>query len=159
MATKPKVFLDADVIFAGSAAPSVQGASYVVLRMGEITLLDCITSEQVITEVERNLQDKLPTALPEFRLLVKRCVQVVPDPDPNDLDAYVGQADPKDLPILVAAIRENCSHLLTFNTRHFNPAGSRPIIQPPGEFLQTVRSQLSMLSGADAMGLHSESEK
>lgn len=142
---RPRTFLDADVIFAGSAAPSVKGASYVVLRMSEITLLDCITSEQVITEVERNLEEKLPRALPEFRLLVKRCVQVIPDPAPEDLGAYAGQADPKDLPILVAAIREDCSHLLTFNTRHFNPAGGRPVVQPPGEFLRTVRSQLTML--------------
>ena len=142
---RPRVFLDADVIFAGSAAPSVKGASYVVLRMSEITLLDCITSEQVITEVERNLEEKLPRALPEFRLLVKRCVQVKPDPAPEDLGAYAGQAHPKDLPILVAAIREDCSHLLTFNTRHFNPAGNRPLVQPPGEFLRTVRSQLTRL--------------
>jgi hypothetical protein len=148
MGEKPKIFLDADVIFAGSAAPSVQGASYVVLRMGEITLLNCITSEQVITEVERNLRDKLPKALPEFQLLIKRCVQVMPDPDPADLSVYAGQADPKDLPILVAAIRESCSHLLTFNTRHYNPAGGRPIVQRPGEFLQTVRSRLSMASSA-----------
>jgi hypothetical protein len=117
--------------------------------MGEITLLQCITSEQVIAEVERNLSDKFPQALPEFRLLVKRCVQVVPDPTSEEINAYFGQADPKDLPILVAAIRENCSHLLTFNTRHFNPAGSRPIVQSPGEFLQTIRSQLSMLSNAE----------
>lgn len=148
----PKVFLDADVIFAGSAAPSTQGASYVVLRMGEITLLDCFTSEQVITEVERNLAEKLPKALPEFQLLINRCVHVVPDPAPEDLDPYVGQADPKDLPILVAAIRENCSYLLTFNTRHFSPAASHPIAHPPGEFLQIVRSQLSMLSSAEEWG-------
>ncbi len=148
MTKQPKVFLDADVIFAGSAAPSVQGASYVVLRMGEITLLNCFTSEQAITEVERNLSDKLPQALPEFRLLIKRCVQVVPNPAPQDLEAYVGQADPKDLSILVAAIRENCSHLLTFNTRHFSPVANRPLVQPPGKFLQTVRSQLGMLFNA-----------
>jgi hypothetical protein len=37
---KLRVFVDADVIFAGSAAPSEHSASHVVLRMGEITLLD-----------------------------------------------------------------------------------------------------------------------
>lgn len=149
MTSRPNIFLDADVIFAGAAAPSVQGASYVVLLMSEITLLNCITSEQVITEVQRNLTSKLPRALSEFQLLVKRCVQIVPDPSPKDIDLYSGQADPKDLPILVATIRENCSHLLTFNTRHFNPAGDQPIVQPPGEFLQTIRSLLSMLSSAE----------
>ncbi len=51
---KPVVFLDADVIFAGAAAPTEHGASHVILRLGEITLVDCITSTQVVTEVERN---------------------------------------------------------------------------------------------------------
>ena len=148
--TRPRIFLDADVIFAGSAAPSIQGASYVILQMGEITLLDCLTSEQAITEVERNLADKLPKALPEFRLLVKRCMKTVSDPEPQDFKNYKEQADPKDLPILVAAIREGCSHLLTFNTRHFNVTGDPIIVQRPGEFLQVVRSQLSTLSGIEA---------
>lgn len=52
---KVSVFLDADVIFAGAAAPTEHGASHVVLRLGEITLLNCVTSIQAITEVERNL--------------------------------------------------------------------------------------------------------
>ena len=49
---KPKVFVDADVIFAGAAAPTEHGASHVVLRMGEITLIDCISSEQAVKEPE-----------------------------------------------------------------------------------------------------------
>ena len=150
MAQRPKIFLDADVIFAGSAAPSTEGASYVIMQMAEITLLHCLTSEQVIIEVERNLANKLAGALPEFRLLMKRCVTVVPDLEARDLKAYVGQADPKDLPILVAAIHEKCSHLLTFNVRHYNPTSDRVIIQRPGEFLQAVRSQLSTLSDPEA---------
>jgi hypothetical protein len=55
---KPVVFLDADVIFAGAAAPTEHGASHVVLRMSEITLIDCVTSEQVMAEVEGNLTEK-----------------------------------------------------------------------------------------------------
>jgi len=41
--SKPKAFVDADVIFAGAAAPTEHGASHVVLRMGEITLIDCVS--------------------------------------------------------------------------------------------------------------------
>jgi predicted nucleic acid-binding protein len=148
-ANRPKIFLDADVIIAGSASRSVQGASYVVMLMGEITLIECITSEQVVVEVERNLALKFPAALPEFRLIMKRCLRVVPDPSIERLKANTGQADPKDLPILVAALSENCSHLLTFNTRHFKPTHRGLIVQPPGEFLQTVRSQLSFLTGPE----------
>lgn len=149
---RPRIFLDADVIFAGSAAPSSHGASYVILQLGEITLLECLTSVQAITEVERNLTEKLPQALPEFHLLAKRCLQIVPDPEPNDLTDYFGQADPKDLSILVAAIRERCSHLLTFNLRHFTPSAGQIVIQRPGEFLRSVRHQLSFLSDAAAWG-------
>jgi hypothetical protein len=143
---KPRVFVDADVIFAGSASPSTHGASYVVLRMAELTLVECITSQQAITEVERNLAEKLPDKLPAFHLLAQRCLQVVPDPAPADLATCAGQASPEDLPILVAALREKCSYLLTFNERHFSPVSGQIAVQKPGDFLVAVRRWLSMLS-------------
>ncbi len=142
---KPKVFVDADVIFAGAAAPTEHGASHVVLQMGEITLIDCVSSEQAVKEVERNLADKISEKLPDFNLLVSRSLHIVGDPQPGDLAAYNGQADPKDLPILVVAIKEGCSHLLTFNVRHFTPTSSKITVQPPSGFLSTVRSLLGML--------------
>jgi predicted nucleic acid-binding protein len=145
-AHKPLIFLDADVIFAGSAAPSEHGASHVVLRMGEITLIECVTSQQAVTEVERNLVAKLPDKLPEFHLLISRCLRVVPGPAPADLLPYSGQADPKDLPLLVAALREGCDFLLTFNLRHYFPPTESITIQRPGEFLLTVRSLLGQIS-------------
>ena len=42
---KPKVFVDADVIFAGAASPTEHGASHVVLQMGEVTFIDCSDSD------------------------------------------------------------------------------------------------------------------
>ena len=149
MANRPKVFLDADVVFAGSAAFSTDSASPMIMLMAEITLLACLTSTQVITEVERNLVVKFSNALPEFRLLVKRCLKIALDPELSDLQPFAGQADPKDLPILVAALQQNCSHLLTFNTRHFNPGRDQIVIQRPGDFLRNIRSQLSTLSSAE----------
>jgi hypothetical protein len=53
---KPLVFLDADVIFAGSAAPTEHSASNLVLHLGEIGIIECVTSTQVVAEVERNLE-------------------------------------------------------------------------------------------------------
>ena len=105
---KPRVFVDADVLFAGAASPNKHSASQVVLRLAEITLIEALTSQQVTAEAERNLAAKLPQALPTFRLLVSRCLCVVPDPQQADLSHHSGLADPKDLPILVAAIREDC---------------------------------------------------
>ncbi|HQE93920.1 MAG TPA: hypothetical protein PLH19_14450 [Anaerolineae bacterium] len=142
---KPRVSIDADVIFAGAAAPHTQGVSYIILGMSELTLLNGVTSEQAITKVTRNLAAKLPGKLPEFHLLVSRALHVVPDPTPEELSMYSGQADPKDLPLLVAALREACPYFVTCNTRHDFPTGKDIKIMRPGDLLLTIRQRLGQL--------------
>ena len=142
---RPRVFVDADVLFAGAASPSEQGASLVVLRMAEITLIEAVTSEQVITEVERNLSAKMPAALPTFRLLVSRCLDVVPSPTAGERQVHTGLADAKDLSILVAALREKCSWLVTFNGRHCHPGHPAVTVLPAGAFVQRMRHLLAQL--------------
>lgn len=142
---KPRVFIDADVLFAGAASPSEHGASLLILRLAEITLIDAVTSEQVITEAERNLTAKLPKALPAFRHLVSRCLKICPDPEAGVLLSYEGLADPKDLPILVAAVQGNCPWLVTFNGRHFVLGHSDVKVLKPGDFILRVRDQLAHL--------------
>jgi hypothetical protein len=144
--TPPSIFFDADAIFAAVASPRPDGASRVLLSLGEIGLLTCVTSEQAVTEVERNLGEKLPARLPELRRIIGRCLTVVPDPDPAVLHTYRGLADPKDLSILVAAIERRCSFLLTFNLRHYSPPPSVIAVERPGAFLARVRLLLSTLS-------------
>ena len=93
---KPRIFVDADVLFAGAASPNQHSASLVILRMAEITMIEAVTSQQVITEVERNLSAKLPKALPAFHLLVSRCLRVVPDPTREELEVHAHAAEEKD---------------------------------------------------------------
>ena len=143
---KPRIFVDADVLFAGAASPSEHGASLLVLRMAEITLVEALTSEQVIVEAERNLADKLPQALPAFRLIASRCLRVVPGPSVSDLDPYRGQAGPADLPVWVTALREGCPWLVTFNVRHYQPGHADVTVPRPGEFLLRVRDRLARLT-------------
>lgn len=140
-----RVFVDADVLFAGCASPSEHGASLVLLRMAEITLIEAVVSQQVLAEVERNLQAKLPKALPAFRLVVSRCLQVVPDPSPSDVQAHAGLAEAADLPILVAARQAGCPWLVTFNTRHYKPGHADVLVLPPGDFLLRVRDLLAQM--------------
>ena len=146
---KPRVFVDADLLFAGAASPSEHGASLLILRMAEITLIEAFASQQAIAEAERSLTEKLPQALPAFRLLVSRCLHVVPDPQPADLLPYVGLADPEDLPILVAALREGCPWLVTFNIRHFQPGHADVTVLRPGELVLRVRDRLAHLSNEE----------
>ena len=74
----PQVFVDADVLFAGSASPSEFGASLVVLRMAEITLIKAVTSQQVITETERNLSPEAAGSASRIPIvgaaLPRRCI-------------------------------------------------------------------------------------
>lgn len=142
---KPRVFVDADVLFAGSAAPSEHGASLVVLRMAEITLIEAYTCQQVIAEVERNLAAKLPNTLPTFRLIVDRCLRVVPDLSSEELQTFAGLANPVDLPILMAAVQHDGSWLVTFNIRHYQPGHPQVSVLPPGDFLLRVRDLLARL--------------
>jgi len=142
---RPRAFVDADVLFAGAASPSDSSASLVVLRLAELTLIEGVTSEQVIAEAERNLAAKLATALPTFRLIVNRCLRVVPNPEPADLQPYSGQAHPQDLPILVAALREECQWLVTFNVRHFHPRQGCLSVVRPAEFVLRVRDLLGQM--------------
>ena len=147
---KPRVFVDADVLFAGAAAPSEHGASLTILRMAEITLIEALTCQQAIIEAERNLAVKLPVALPAFRLIVSRCLQIVSDPTPEELAPHAGRADPEDLPILVSALREGCPWLVSFNLRHFQPGVPAVTVLRPGDFVLRVRDHLSGLTRAGA---------
>jgi predicted nucleic acid-binding protein len=142
---RPRVFIDADVLFAGSASPSEHGASLVILRMAEITLIEAYISQQVLSEVERNLEAKLPQALTAFRLIVSRCLQVVPDPTPAEVQASDGLAEATDLPILVAARQTGCPWLVTFNTRHYRPGHPAVLVLMPGDFLLRVRDLLAQM--------------
>ncbi len=142
---KPRVFVDADVLFAGSASPNEHSASNLILRMSELTLIEAICTTQVITEVERNLLDKIPKALPAFRLLVHRCLKIIADPDRALLGRYQGLADPEDLPILVAAIESRCRFLTTFNQRHFQPGWKNVTVLKPGDLVIRIRYLLAHL--------------
>jgi hypothetical protein len=143
--SKPRVFVDADVLFTGAASPVEHSASLVILRMAEITLIEAATSQQVVEEVERNLEIKIPLALPSLRLIVSRSLKVVPAPSPVDLLPYVGMADPKDLPILVAAVQAGCSWLVTYNIRLFQPGHPQVVVFKPGDFVMRIRELLVKL--------------
>jgi len=82
-----RAFIDSDVLFAGSTSPNIHRASNVVLQMGEITFIKVVAREQVITEVSRNLGEKMPEALPIFKRIFRRCIQVIPNPSAQDVEA------------------------------------------------------------------------
>ena len=141
----PRLFIDADVLFAGAASSSEHGASLLVLRLAELTLIEAITSEQVIGEVSRNLQRKVPPAVALFHQLVAHCLLVVADPDRLWLGKVTGLADPKDAPLLAVALREGCPWLVTFNLRDYHPGHRDVKVLRPGDFVDLLRRRLSRM--------------
>ena len=143
-----RVMIDADVLFAGSATSSPHSASLIVLHLGELTLLDTVASEQAVTEAARNLEGKVPSAVPVFRQIVDASLRVVPDPTEDELVALSGLAHPKDLPILAAAVREQCDVLVTFNERDYRPGHPSVEVVTPGVLVQRVRSSVAAAARA-----------
>lgn len=140
-----RVFVDADVLFAGAASGSEHPASLVVLRLAEIPLIEAIASTQVLVEAERNLAAKLPVAVPAFHTLAQRCLRIVPDPPAEAVMRHAGAADADDLPLLVAALRERCPFLVTINVRHHQAGVPGVRVVRPGELVGRVREWLAFL--------------
>jgi predicted nucleic acid-binding protein len=145
-AAKLRVFFDADVLIAGLASKTRQGASYILLQLAELTLLEGIICPYVRQEAERNLREKLPQALPAFRALVRTALEEVPDPPPVSLEQFAGRAHPKDLPVLAAAVLNDCRYLVTFNTEDYPAPPERLQVLEPGQLVRRVREQLARLT-------------
>lgn len=142
--TELRVFFDADALLAGSA--STTGASHLLLHLSDLGLIRGLTSEQGREEARRNLGRKVPAALPEFDALIRQALEIVPDPNRDEMEPFQGMAHPKDLPILAAAVLAKARWLVTFNTRHYyrTPPGTQVI--EPGEAIQAIRKALVKLS-------------
>ncbi|GIW50687.1 MAG: hypothetical protein KatS3mg081_0042 [Gemmatimonadales bacterium] len=142
---RPRVYVDTDVLLA--AAASTSGASHLIIKLSELTLIEGVISEAVRVEAERNLVAKLPHALPAYRAFLKSAkLREIPLPSPDEMKLYHGQADPKDLPHLVAACLSGCQYLVTHNTKDYAPNPGSVEVLTPGEFLQRIREQLARLA-------------
>jgi len=136
-----RVCIDADALFAGAA--SATGASHLILQLGELGVIELGVPEQAVIEAERNLRAKLPAALPAFRTMVDACTTRLPMSSRRAaaLLARSGDADPKDAPILAAAIAGECRWLVTFNVRDYRTERVR--VSEPGPFVESLRAQLA----------------
>ena len=142
------IFFDSSALIAGIV--STQGADRALLLLTEDEKITITVSEQVLTEVERNIARKLPRALPFAReLILQTKIKIMRDPG---LEEVVSHWDwishPADVPILVAAVKAQVDFLVTLNTKHFidnvqvsQRSGLR--IGTPGDALAWVREQIS----------------
>jgi len=142
-----RICFDDDALFAGAA--SVGGASHVILQLGEFGLIEIGVPTQAFDEAERNLRAKLPAAMPAFRTLVELSTTPLSMASRARATrlARAGEADPKDAPILAAALASDCQWLVTFNVRDYRT--ERIKVSEPGAFLEALRAILSGSPGPD----------
>jgi predicted nucleic acid-binding protein len=122
------VCLDADVLIAGLLSRT--GASHAILILGEIGLLRLVLPEAAVVEVRRNLSAKLPEAVPLFEEFLRAVPVQIHHPTPRDRERARELADPKDVPILAAAIGAGARLLVTHNIRHFRSGEGVRVVRP-----------------------------
>jgi len=133
----PRVCLDSDVVIAGLF--SKQGASHALLVLAEMGLVAVVLPLAGIDEVKRNLQEKLPEALPLFEKLLDAEWVDVHRPAPSAMEVALAYAHPKDAPIFAAALSSSASILVTHNTRHFQEIEAVRVMKP-GDLLVEIRA-------------------
>ena len=138
-----KVFLDANVYFAGSASPT--GASALILQLVLKDRIEVTASRLVLREAERNLRRKRPpNDLKAFHHFLKRAkLRVIPTPPETAWARYEGVIHPKDVPVLAAAVASGAAYLVTLDRRHFLTEAVRQkvpavTILTPGGFLRKL---------------------
>jgi putative PIN family toxin of toxin-antitoxin system len=134
-----KVFLDSSVIIAGLASKT--GGSHEILALAELGLIIPYISEDVVKEVLRNVQDKLPNCKAYFYSLFKTLTFKLVDASDKDLEYAKALINEKDAAILAAAISGKVDWLISLD-KHFlimNWKGKLDfVICSPGDFLQEL---------------------
>lgn len=131
-----KVFLDSSVIIASLA--SITGGSQKVLVLAELGVIIPCVSEDVVSEVIRNVQKKLPGALVHFYALFKTLPFRMVDATNSDIEYAKTLINKKDALILAAAIAGKVDWLLSLD-KHFLTTNWKDrldfIVASPGKLL------------------------
>ena len=107
-----RIFLDANVLFS-AAYLERSGLS----RLWQLDDVELLSWAYAVEEARRNLALERPSALNRLRRLTY-ALAIVDSPQTGKLPVGF-QLDPKDRPIVLAAIRAKADFLLTGDARHF----------------------------------------
>lgn len=136
-----KIFIDSSMLIAALISP--QGGSAKILELCEAGLVEGHISKQVIYEITRVIERKLPALGPHFsRLLKITALKILPIVSKNLIrKASMWISDKNDAPVLAAAKFLRVDYLLTLDIRHFikDPAVAKKSgvkIMSPGDFLK-----------------------
>lgn len=118
MPRTPKVFLDANILFA--AAYSSRGGSREIIRRGIAGKLVIIVSTTVLNEAVRNLQQKAPAALEAFRIFIGALDPLIAEePSQREVENVSRYVNPEDAIVLAEATKADVDYFVTLDKKHF----------------------------------------
>lgn len=139
-----KVFLDANIYFAGADSPG--GGSGLLLSLAKSKQLKVVTILQVLLEAERNINKKCETiALRRHYqniLEIKPDIEIMQEITEGESKLLKLMLPQKDIPVLLGAIQSGAPYFITLDKKHFlqNERLQKldlPFkIVTPGEFIQ-----------------------
>ncbi len=120
------VFLDSSVLFSAVNSP-ISGSAKIFTEKN----LSLIVSTLVLTEVERNIRNKLADYhLTRFFLLVDRLIILNHIPNQKQIEAAKKVIAAKDAPILASAKLVRSHILLTLDQKHFLTQAVKEFMKP-----------------------------
>lgn len=134
-----KVFLDSSVVIAGLVSKT--GGSYEVLALAELGVIVPYISEEVVSEVLRNAQKKLPGGIDSFYALFKVLHFKIVDASEESTKHARSLINEKDAPILAAATFGKVDSLLSLDKHFLNEDWKGKVdfkVSSPKNFLQEV---------------------
>lgn len=111
-AKKPRVALDATVLFAGSGWPRWPRE---VLLAGLREEIQLVISEFVLEQARRNLRKKFPQHLPRFEEFVDKApFEIVPEATPEEVEENKGLVrDESDVPVVLPYIKASVNYMVS----------------------------------------------
>lgn len=138
MIMKPiRLFLDSSVVIAGLASPG--GGSNRILLLCELGLVKPYISEQILSEVLRNVEKKLPGLYGKTYFLFRKLPFQLVEPTDKSLSATTKLINEKDAPVLAAAMCGKVDWLVTLDKHFLEQKWHEDLafkIGTPGLFLQ-----------------------
>jgi len=138
-----RVFLDANILFSAGRSP---GAIRRLVEEIQACGHECVADEYVIAEARRNLEQKFPSALPDFENLL-RGISRLSSPPALTAPSLALVLPEKDRPVLASAIQHQCNALITGDKTHFGRLYGQTIA---GVCIHSPQSLVEVLVGARA---------
>jgi len=136
-----RVFLDANILFSAAKSP---GAIRRLVEEIQACGHECVADEYVIAEARRNLEQKFPSALPDFENRL-RAISRLASPPALTAPSLALALPEKDRPVLASAIQHRCDALITGDKTHFGRLYGQTIA---GVCIHSPQSLAELLAGA-----------